>query len=532
MLHAIAYDFGTTGVKTCLFRIDDKIELLGNAYRGYDLFILPDGGAEQDTEQWWTAMCETTREVMTETGIDPKDIDGLTFCSQMQGIVLVDKEGNALRRPMSYMDQRATEEMKNVQGHGLQISGANAIMLLKSLHMTKAASTSVKDPLWKYKWVEKNEPEVFAKVDKWLDVKEYLICRCTGEKVMTKDSAYATFLYKTRGRWEFSDALCRMYGIDPGHMPRVIDSTEIAGRLTAKAAAELGLAEGTAVYGGGGDANLIGIGAGAAAVGQTHIYSGTSGWIGTVTDKQVVDIGSMIAAIVSVEPYKYTYFAEMETAGKCFEWVKENIALDGIGTYPKKRSVVEDEDSEYTSIYAHMSDILDQVPPGAGGVIFTPWLHGNRCPFEDPDAAGMFFNIRIETSEAELIRAVQEGVCYHLRWMLECQDRKVATSGTIRFVGGGASSPATCQMLADITGRTIETVTGGQNAGAVGAAILIAVGTGQIPGFEAAAELVETDRVYKPDARYREVYDRNFRVFKELYKSNRKNYKLINRQVK
>ena len=230
--------------------------------------------------------------------------------------------------------------------------------------------------------MQKNEPDIFDRVHKWLDVKEYLICRCTGEFVMTKDSAYATFLYETRkGREGFSDALCRMYGVKREHLPRLIDSYEKAGELTGMAASELGLVPGIPVFGGGGDANLIGVGAGASKIGRTHIYSGTSGWVGTAIDRQVVDISAMIAGIVSVEDNKYTYFAEMETAGKCFEWVKNHLALDEIGIYLDKHDVAEDESTQYRNLYDYMTSVISQIGPGAGGVIFTPWLHGNRCPF-------------------------------------------------------------------------------------------------------------------------------------------------------
>ncbi len=527
-MHIIAYDFGTTGLKACLFRIDERMELLESAYGKYNLYVLENGGVEQDADEWWDAMCEATSELISESGIAPEQIDGISFCSMMQGLVLVDENAKALRRPMSYMDQRAVKEIRDVQGHGIKVSGANAGMLLKSLMLTRAASTSVKDPLWKYKWVERNEPEIFAKVYKWLDSKEYLIARATGEFVMTKDSAYSTFLYKTKGDWEFSKELCDMYGVKLEHLPRIIASSDVAGKLTDKAALELGLIPGIPVYGGGGDASLIGVGAGAVAVGQTHIYSGTSGWVGTVTDRQVVDIDSMIAAIVGVEDGRFNYFAEMETAGKCFEWVKDHLALDEIGIYLKKHNVAEDEESEYTSLYEYMSDVINDVEPGAGGVIFTPWLHGNRCPFEDPDAAGMFFNIRLNTGKAAMIRAVQEGICYHLRWMLECQDKKIKTSDTIRFVGGGAISPVVCQILADVTGRTIETVYDTQDVGAIGAAMLAAVGSGRYSSIEEASELISVKDRYFPDLKNKEVYDRNFKVFKALYKSNKKNYELLN----
>ena len=135
-----------------------------------------------------------------------------------------------------------------------------------------------------------------------------------------------------------------------------------------------------------------------------------------------------------------------------------------------------DVESKYLSLYDYLSEEVGKVPPGANGVIFTPWLHGNRCPFEDARAGGMFFNIRIENGKRDMIRAVLEGICYHLRWLLECVMRKVKTSDVIRFVGGGSLSPVTCQTLADITGRTIETVDNTREVGAIGTALVVAAG--------------------------------------------------------
>lgn len=529
MIYVIAYDIGTTGMKTCLFSIGEKVELIEGAYRDYDLYILENGGAEQDADQWWEAMCMTTKQLVRKSGISPDNIDGISFCSQMQGLVLTDKEGNALRRPMSYMDQRAVKEMEETQAHGIRIAGVNILKLLRSLVATHAASTSVKDPIWKYKWVQKNEPEVYNKIYKWLDVKEYLIARCCARFVMTRDSAYATFLYDTRrGREGWNRKLCKMYGVNPDHLPEIIDSVDIAGRLTDEAAEALGLAAGINVYGGGGDASLIGIGAGCTKTHQTHIYSGTSGWVSTVIDKQCVDISNMIAGIVGAREGKYNYFAEMETAGKCFQWVKEHLALDEIGVYLEKTDVTESREHVYESLYDYLSDTVSKVPAGAGGVIFTPWLHGNRCPFEDPAAAGMFFNIRIETGKTEMIRAVLEGICYHLRWMLECEDKKVKTSDSIRFVGGGALSGVTCQMLADITGRTVETVEDSKDVGSVGAAILAALGSGVIKSFDDVGDYITVKEKYIPDIGNRNVYERNYTVFKRLYNSNKKSYGILN----
>ena len=303
----------------------------------------------------------------------------------------------------------------------------------------------------------------------------------------------------------------------------------MAGLLTEQAARELGLCPGTRVYGGGGDATLIGVGAGCTAVGSTHIYSGTSGWVGTVMDHQAVDLVSMIAGIVGAEKGKYNYFAEMETAGKCFEWVKDHLVLDEVNIYLSKTDVAESQESVYESLYDYMSDTVARVAPGSGGVIFTPWLHGNRCPFEDPAAAGIFFNIQLETGKAQMLRAVLEGICFHQRWMLECEERKTKTAPVIRFVGGGALSKVTCQMLADITGRTVETVENTKDVGAIGAAMLAAVGSGLFPDLTQAASHVKVNGRYTPNTALKPVYDRNYRVFRQLYASNKKNFALLNR---
>ena len=504
MTYVLAYDIGTTGVKTCLFGIGERITLLSSAQEGYRLYLLPGGGAEQEPDEWWGAMCRTTRALFAKADVAPQAVAGLSFCSQMQGLVLVDRAGKPVRRAMSYMDQRAGAELKKGLAHGPQIAGANVGKLLKCLRSTGAVPSSVKDPVWKYKWVQAHEPEVFRRADKWLDVKDYLLLRCTGRAVMTEDSAYAALLYDTRkGAW--SDELCRIFGVDMAHLPPIIQASSQVGGLTGQAAAELGLTPGTPVFGGGGDASLIGVGAGATAVGSTHIYCGTSGWVSTVTDRQRVDVSAMIAAIVGAQRGRYNYFAEMETAGKCLEWVKDHLALDEIGVYLEKKDITGGQEAVYASLY-----------------------DGNRCPFEDPAAAGMFFNIRLDTGKTELIRAVLEGVCYHLRWMLECQARKLPVSDPVRFVGGGALSPVTAQILADVTGRAVQVTASPQNAGSVGAAAVAGVGLGIVRDLDAAAGLIPVERTHTPCPANRAAYDQNYQVFQKLYPSNRALFRALN----
>ncbi|MBQ9387845.1 MAG: FGGY-family carbohydrate kinase [Lachnospiraceae bacterium] len=528
-MYIIIYDFGTSSVKTCLFKIDSEICLVAGSSAEYGLYITDNGGAEQDTEEWWSALCSTTHDLFLKSDIKPSEIEGMAFCSQMQGAVFVDENGNALRRPMNYLDQKGVKEYKDCMGRGIiKVSGCSLYKLVRNLIVNYAGSTSAKDPVWKYKWVEKNEPDVFKKIYKWLDIGDYLTSRCTGRIVRTADTAFATFLYDTRRKKEgWNKGLLNMYNVNPDHMPEIIDCTDQAGTLTATAAEELGLVPGIPVFGGGGDTTFVNIGAGCTKPGDTHIYVGTSGWVSTFMDHQTVDINAMITGVLSAKHGYFNYYAELETAGKCFEWVKDHLALDEVGVYLDQKMIT-DAESKYLSLYDYLSTEVGKVPPGANGVIFTPWLHGNRCPFEDSEAGGMFFNIRIDNGKRDMIRAVLEGICYHLRWLLECVEKKVKTSDIIRFVGGGALSPLTAQMLADITGRTVETVNNTQEVGAIGAALVVAAGIKGEDVLELSRRLVKSNRAYVPNTENQEAYERNFRVFKNLYKSNAANYKLLN----
>lgn len=520
-IYTIAYDIGTTGVKTCLFEINKKITLIASSSAGYNLYILENGGAEQDPDEWWAAMCKTTADVIKKSKVDNDNISGISFCSQMQGLVLVDNTGKPVHRAMSYMDQRATKELKEGIAYGVQIAGANVPKLLKSLKITGAVAASVKDPVWKYNWVKNNEPEAFKKVYKWLDVKEYLICKMTNEFVMTPDSAFATLLYDIRkGSEGWSKEMCDMLGVEYSHLAQIKPCTSKVGELSAEAAKEIGLAQGTPVFGGGGDASLVGVGAGAVSPNDTHIYWGTSGWVSTVVEKSIVDTSAMIAAIVGADYGRFNYFAELETAGKCYEWLKNNVILDSVEAYNKK--------SENENLFKYMDKAAANVPVGSNGLIFTPWLHGNRCPFEDPNARGMFFNLSLETTKSDLIRAVLEGVCYHLRWFLETHEKKVSTSKTLRFVGGGAISDVTSQILADCTGRTVETVKSPQNVGALGAAVITAIGLGFAENIENSKKLIEIDKTFKPNLNNKVIYDKMFNVYKSIYQTNKNIFEELN----
>ncbi len=531
-VYILAFDIGTTGSKACLYRIDDKIELVDSHLEEYPLYTLENGGVEQKADEWWAAICNSSKHVISSTGIDPRQIMGISFCAQMQGLILVDKEGEVLRNPMSYLDGRSTRQIDEYLNTGfLKIEGKwNLRKALSCLHITGGLAATAKDPLWKYHWVKENEPDIFEKTYKWLDVKDYLVLKCTGEFTMGQDSANITFIYDTRpGKLGWSKKLCKMFNVNMDHLPHVIEATDVAGKLTAAAAGEMGLVEDIPVFGGGGDVPMISIGSGCLDLYDTHVYVGTSGWVVANVDKRMVDIGHFVASILGAIPGRYNYVAEQETSGVCMQWFRDHLALDDVGIYLEKQHVC-DKESEYDSLYDFLTEVIKETPPGAGNVIFTPWLHGNRSPKEDSLARGMFFNLGLQTGKRQMVRAVIEGICYHKRWLLEAVENKIPKQQSVRFVGGGAKSDASCQILADITGREVVTIKNTQNAGTIGATLVAVVGLGLAEDFSHAKKFIPTDRVYSPQPELKAMYDNNFEVFKKLYDNNKKLFKQLNEE--
>ncbi|MGQ9843268.1 MAG: xylulokinase [Spirochaetota bacterium] len=527
--YILTHDVGTTGNKTCLYKVDEKITLIDSYLVEYPLYTFPNGGVEQNANEWWYAICKATQMVMKRSAIKPQKIEAMAYCAQMQGSVFIDVNGNALRNPMSYLDQRATEQIKRYLYKGLiKIEKWNAYKTIASLIITGGLAGTPKDPLWKYHWVRDNEPNIFEKAYKWLDVKDYLIFRCTDQLGMTQDSANVTFLYDTRkGKFGWHKGLCKMFNVKMEHLPPVFQSTDIIGTVTKKAAKQLGIADGIPVFGGGGDVPLTLVGSGCTNLYDTNFYVGTSGWVSSNVDKRMVDVGNFIASILGAIPNHYVYVAEQETAGACLKWVRDHLALDEIGVYLKKQHIA-DKSKEYESLYDYLNKVVEETPAGSGGIIFTPWLHGNRSPREDLYARGMFFNISLDSGKRQMICSVLEGVAFHIRWMLEAMEKKIPYQSVIRFAGGGAKSDIWCQIAADITQRTIEAIENEINAGTVGAAVVCAVGLGMLPSFSEAKRLVGIRKIFKPRPQYARMYTRNFNIFTQLYERNKELFKILN----
>jgi len=506
----IAYDVGTTGLKTCMFSIapGENIRYLAGEVDHYDLHVLPNGGVEQDPADWWDAMSRSTRKLLERSGTPKEEIAGITFCSQFQTVVMVDETGLPLRRAMSCMDSRADKQFKSCMSTGVKVEGLDIIKVLKYLKITGAVSGSAKDPAWKYLWVRDNEPEIFKRTYKWLDAKEYLTCRATGRMVASRDDACATFLYDVKNKC-WSKTLCDMLGVDMAHLPPLCDSTDQVGGLLPEAAEELGLAAGTPVFSGASDVSLCSVGAGCVELGDVLVYSGTSGWVATTVDKLHLDLGNLIGALVGADPTTYNYVAEVETSGKCMEWVKDRMDQMNMG-------------------YDQMIEYIKDTPAGSNGVVFSPWMHGNRCPFDDANTRGVFFNLDITTRGSDMMKAVIEGVCMHMRWLLECTERTFPTNPVIRFTGGSAISPYICQVMADVLGRDVETIENPRQVGAMGAAALLAVSFGMLSDIKGIKKIIQVDTVYHPNPANKKVYDKIFPVFKNLYHDNKKSFAALN----
>jgi xylulokinase len=269
---------------------------------------------------------------------------------------------------------------------------------------------------------------------------------------------------------------------------------------------------------GGIDTSCISIGSGAVDLNETHIYTGTSGWIITVVNKRITNLADYEGAIPSAQHDSFNFIGIMETAGACLAWARDHLADLEIAQAKEQG----------TSAYRLLDEMVEQTPPGANGLIFTPWLYGNRCPREDTRVRGSFFNINLKTGRRDMFRAILEGVALHVRWMMEAFPKKnVAITEPIRYVGGGAKSPVWCQIMADVLGKKIEPVKYAQDGGAIGAILIAAVGLKHTT-FKEGKSLIPVDKMYTPNPETKPIYDKLFDAFVQFHDNNQKLYHVLN----
>lgn len=504
--YIISHDVGTAGSKVVL--VDTTGHILGSAFEGYEVIYPRSDCAEQRPDDWWHAVTKSTRRLLADSGTRPEDILCMTFSTQMLGIVPVDGKGQPLRPAIIWLDARAGKQARQIM---------RRLLGPKVFAMIVGAEATGKDVLPKLLWLKENERELFAQTYKFLDVNGYLLHRATGNMVADWSAASVSGLFDLKNkRW--SDFLIRFFGLPRDKFPELYRSTDEAGRLTSQAAQDFGLLEGTPAICGAGDAPAAAVGSGAVGEAEGHVYLGTSGWVGVVMEKAYTG-KSGIASIQSADPSKCFLIAETETAGACLQWIADQFYS------------VEQQDPAVENVFALMDEKVQQVEPGSNYLIFTPWMYGERSPVADIYVRSSFVNLSADHKREHMLRAVYEGVAYNLRWMLELMSDKFGYSqNTVRAIGGGARSDPWLQIIADVTGRRVESVASPQEAGAVGAALIAAIGLGIYDDFQGLRQVVEVERAFQPDASNAGVYDSLYGAYKDVYSSLRGVYRSINEE--
>jgi len=502
--YIVAHDVGTSNNKAVLVDVEGRVH--GRSVSSYEIKYPKPGWAEQDPEDWWKAVTQSTRRLMAETGVSPDDVLCVVNSTQLIGIVPVDEGGVTLRPGIIWLDSRAPEEARWVMNKFLGPTVFTAIA---------GASITGKDGIPKLLWLKKNEPDVYKRMKYFLDVSGYLNYRCTGKMLMTWSNASAFGLDLKKKTW--LEGIFKYVGFDIKKLPPLCRSTDQIGVLTAEAAALMGLREGTPVMGGTGDIQSAAVGSGAIGEGGGHISMGTSAWVGVVTAKTPTGKSGVVST-QSADPGKILLLGQMELAGGCLRWLGDEMCR------------LEKADATMTNIFGFMDSKVEQVPAGSDYLIFMPWMYGERAPVADAFIRSGFVNLVPEHTREHMIKAVYEGVAYNLRWIIEVIEKQFKFPlPTLRVIGGGALGHPWMQILADVTGKRIEPVRNPQEAGAVGAAMTAAVGLGIYKDFESLKNVVSSDCSFEPRAANREVYDFLYLRYKELYTDLKGFYTRINK---
>jgi xylulokinase len=501
----LGYDVGTSSTKAVLLREDGTVA--GAASAVYPVHTPHPGWVEQDPDDWWRACADAGRTAMQEAGASPADIAALAFSGQMQGTLPVDADGRPLTRCMIWLDARATAQAHALTRGLVRVCGYGPVRLLRWLWISSGApSLTGTDGISRTVWLREERPELWARTHKILDVKDHLLFRATGRYVTSYDQGNLTWLMDTRGgRRCWSPRLMRLTGVPEERLPELVPSAAVVGPLTAAAAETLGLRAGTPVVAGAGDVCAMAVGTGAVEPGVMHLALGTGSWITAHVKRRAVDPLSYVATMCSAHPQRYVAVASQQSAGACLEWLRGALA------------------NGHRPSVAELDALLAQTPPGADGLLFLPWLTGERTPVDDQRARGGFANVGLNHSRAHLVRAVYEGIALNTRWALTKLERLTgyrATSG-LRFAAGGARSPEWCQMLADVLDRPVLRMNRPELAAARGAALLAAQGIGLVPDFDALAPLAPVEGRFDPRPEHRARYDEAFGALTDYYRRNR-----------
>ena len=518
----LAIDLGTGGPKVALVAMDGTV--VDHDSERVGLVLLPGGGAEQDPDEWWRAITAATRRTCRRAAVDPERVVAVSVTAQWMGAVPVDADGHHLMNAIIWLDARGATDAQALTGGGLEVptTGYNARKLKRWLDLTGGLpSRTGKDPVGHIRWLARAHPDRYAAAHAILDVPDYLNLRLTGRVCASYDTAVGFWCTDNRdlSRVEYVDDLVTQSGLDRRHLPELVPTGSVIGTLTATAAADLGLTERTQVVTATGDTSSAGIGSGAVDDFAGHLYIGTSSWVSCHVPFKRTDVLSNITSLPSGIPNRYWVATEQDVAGKALEWLLTNVLHHDQDGGPLDVAALP------ADAYERLERLAERAEPGSGGVLFAPWLNGERTPVDDHHLRGTWFNLSLSTTQADLARAVFEGVALNTRWMAEAAEhfiRKARPDGfdSLAFVGGGARSALWSQVLADVLDVPIHRLRDPVLANARGAALAAAVALGHRSWAEIPA-LVDVEHVHEPDPAHRARYDDAYGHFRELHKKTK-----------
>ena len=443
--YLISHDLGTSSNKASLFSTEGK--LIDSYTVPYDVHFFHKNYAQQDPEDWWGAVCKATREIVKQIG--PEEALAISFSSQMQACIAVDEKGTVLYPAMIWADHRAEAQAEELT----RKIGFDRMYEINGHRVSPSYSIE------KLMWLREEKPEIYAKTYKMLLAKDYIICRLTGEFVTDYSEASGTDAFDLR-HLKWSEEILAAAGIDREKMPELHASTDVIGSLTKEAAESLGLTCETKVVCGGGDGPCSALGAGSIKDGQMFLSFGTSAWIAGTSDEVNLDREKTLIGFGHVVPGKYMPCGTMQAAGSSYSYIKEALCAEE----------VRQAEETGESVYELLNRLVLQSPPGAKGLIFLPYLLGERSPRWNPDTSGS-------------------------------------------FLGGDVLA----QILSDVLGVPLHRLDHVETATSIAAAVIAGVGVGVFKDFSVVDQFVKTDKTFYPREEYREVYDRQKKLFELGY---------------
>lgn len=493
MSYFIGLDIGTSAAKAVLCDQDGKIIAIGQ--QEYPLYTPFPLWSEQNPADWWEGSNKAIQQVLASANIDPSKVAGIGLTGQMHGSVFLDKGNNVIRPALLWNDQRTAKECEQIT----ELIGYEKLIDIAG----NPALTGFQAP--KILWLRNNEPERFGKVAKVLLPKDYIRFLLTGEFASDCSDAAGTLLLDLRKR-DWSTELLQKLDLPRDWFPTVYEGSQITGRLLPAIAERLGLPGGIPVVAGGGDNAAAAVGTGIVRAGLVSSSIGTSGVVFAHSDEIRLDPKGRLHTFCHAVPGKNHLMAVTLAAGNSLRWLRDVL-----------REPMSLDETTAAINYDLMSVMAAKVPAGAEGLIFLPYLSGERTPHLDPLASGAFVGLTARHTAAHLVRAVMEGVAFSLRDGFEIMHTLEVPIDQVRAIGGGGKSSLWCQIQADIFGTEVVNLAV-EEGPAYGAALLAIAADQDAEGVTNISEsCVRTTTKFQPEAASVEKYNQIYAVYKDLY---------------